>query len=181
MPKQIQMKKWVFLFLAVLSCHIVLAQKSDITGTVKNEAGAPVSATVTEKGTQNAVATNDRGVFNISVNQGATLVITSVGFTEREVAVGTSREISITLSQNITVMSDVVVTALGIKREKKSLGYAVQEIKGESLVSAREPNIVNSLTGKVAGLQVTRSSNGPAGSSKITLRGNNSLTGSNQP
>ena len=75
----------------------------------------------------------------------------------------------------------MVVTALGIKRERKSLGYAVQELKGETLVAAKEPNLANALTGKIAGLQVIRSSNGPAGSSKIQLRGNNSLTGSNQP
>ena len=78
-------------------------------------------------------------------------------------------------------MTGVVVTALGIKREKKSLGYAVQELKGETLVSAKEPNLANALSGKVAGLQVIRSSDGPAGSSKILLRGSNSLTGSNQP
>ena len=68
-----------------------------------------------------------------------------------------------------------------IKRQKKSLGYAVQEVKGETLVSANEPNLANTLSGKVAGLQVVRSSDGPAGSSKIILRGSNSLTGSNQP
>src|SRR5690606_832479 len=75
----------------------------------------------------------------------------------------------------------VVVTALGIKREKKSLGYALQEIKGGDLVESRETNLSNALSGKVAGLQVIRGSNGPASSSKIVLRGNNSLTGDNQP
>ena len=78
-------------------------------------------------------------------------------------------------------LEGVVVTALGIKKQKKSLGYAVQEIKGTSLVEAREPNLANSLTGKVAGLQVVRSSAGPGGSSKLVLRGFNSLTGDNQP
>lgn len=74
-----------------------------------------------------------------------------------------------------------MVTALGIKREKKALGYAMQEVKGESLVAARETNLANALSGKISGVQVIRSSNGPGGSSKIQLRGANSVTGLNQP
>ncbi|MCG7859149.1 TonB-dependent receptor plug domain-containing protein, partial [Flavihumibacter sediminis] len=78
-------------------------------------------------------------------------------------------------------LDEVVVTALGIKRQKKSLGYAVQEVKGTVLADARETNMTNALTGKVAGLQVVRSSNGAGGSAKIVLRGFTSLTGDNQP
>ena len=78
-------------------------------------------------------------------------------------------------------LDEVVVTALGMKRDKKALGYAMQELKGDELLSSREPNLANSLSGKVSGLQIVRSSNGVGGSSKIVLRGNSSLTGSNQP
>lgn len=73
------------------------------------------------------------------------------------------------------------MTALGIKREKKALGYAMQEVKGDALLEARETNLANALTGKVSGVQIIRSSNGPGGSSKIQLRGANSVTGLNQP
>ncbi|MGV4480978.1 SusC/RagA family TonB-linked outer membrane protein [Ornithobacterium rhinotracheale] len=91
-----------------------------------------------------------------------------------------SRDQLLGLNNKIDLKS-VVVTALGIKREEKSLGYALQEIKGDDLVASKEKNITNALSGKVAGLQVVKGSNGPAGSSKIVLRGNNSLTGDNQP
>ncbi|MCE1155124.1 MAG: SusC/RagA family TonB-linked outer membrane protein, partial [Bacteroidales bacterium] len=89
--------------------------------------------------------------------------------------------VNVTLSTSAVAIDEVVVTALGISREKKTLGYALQEIKGESLLEARETNIANALSGKVTGLQVIRSSNGPAGSSKLVLRGYSSLTGDNQP
>lgn len=89
--------------------------------------------------------------------------------------------ITVTLLEDSQAIGEVVVTALGISREKKTLGYAIQEVKGESLVEAREINIANALTGKIAGVQIIRSSNGPGSSSKIQLRGNNSLTGLNQP
>src|SRR5699024_9343357 len=76
---------------------------------------------------------------------------------------------------------EMVVTALGIQKESKSIGYSVQQVESESLTKAHEPNVTNALTGKVAGLQVVKSSSGPAGSSKIVLRGYTSLTGDNQP
>ena len=77
-------------------------------------------------------------------------------------------------------LGEVVVTALGIKREKKALGYAMQEVKGDALLEARETNLANALTGKVSGVQIIRSSNGPGGSSKIQLRGANSVTSCNR-
>lgn len=89
--------------------------------------------------------------------------------------------LTINLEADALMMEEVVVTALGITREKKTLGYALQEVNGDALVEARETNIVNALTGKIAGVQIIRSSNGPGSSSKIQLRGNNSLTGLNQP
>lgn len=153
-----------------------------VTGTVTEPSGAPIpGVSVVEKGTKNGTSTDVKGKFTLSVKTGAVLTFTSIGLTTKEVPAGQSGTVTVVMSDDQNALSEVVVTALGIKREKKSLGYAVQEIKGESLVEAREPNLVNALSGKVAGLQITRSSNGPGGSSKITLRGNNSLTGNNQP
>ena len=85
------------------------------------------------------------------------------------------------MQEDTQQLEEVVVTALGIKREKKALGYAMQEVKGDAILAARETNVANALSGKVSGVQIIRSSNGPAGSSKIQLRGSNSVTGLNQP
>jgi TonB-linked SusC/RagA family outer membrane protein len=156
--------------------------QTTVSGTVRDNKGAPVpGVSVIIKGTQTGVSTDGSGKFSISASQGSVLVFRYIGFVSQEVPVGTSSTINVVIKETDNNLSEVVVTALGIRREKKSLGYAVQEVKGQTLVEAREPNLVNTLSGKVAGLQISRSSNGPAGSSKITLRGNNSLTGDNQP
>ena len=174
------------LLLCTLLCFCVAiasAQQKSITGTVRDNNGTPVeNASVLVKGTKNGVATNATGNFSIMVNgPSAVLEITSVNFKSKEVTVGKSSTVNVVLEGGAGTMQEVVVTALGIKKAKKSIGFAVQEVKGSTLVESREANLVNDLSGKVAGLQVTRSGNGPGGSSKITLRGNNSLTGDNQP
>ena len=169
-------------FAVVCFLDVSAQEKKLIIGTIKDVDNNPVvAATVKEKGTTNQVSSDLKGVFKISIAPGATLVISSVGFETREFKPDETGSATIQLEIDSKQMSGVVVTALGIKREKKSLGYAVQELKGESLVSAKEPNLANALSGKIAGLQVIRSSDGPAGSSKMILRGSNSLTGSNQP
>ncbi|WP_316734570.1 SusC/RagA family TonB-linked outer membrane protein [Pedobacter aquatilis] len=166
--------------LLTLLTTVAFAQKT-ITGTVLDGSEPIPGVSVTVKGTTKATQTDNNGKFSISANVGNTLVFSYLGYTSKEVAVSSSNNISVSLTAANNDLNEVVVTALGIKRERKSLGYAVQEVKGETLVEAREPNLANALTGKVAGLQVTRSSNGPGGSSKIVLRGYNSLTGNNQP
>ncbi len=154
-----------------------------VTGLVVDESGEPaVGATVQVKGTtQNATITDLNGNFEITCLGDATLIISSIGFQATEVQVNNQTHLDVVLKTDDQALDEVVVTALGVKREKKSLGYALQEVKGEELLESREANVVNALSGKVAGLQVIRGSNGPAGSSKIVLRGNNSLTGDNQP
>ncbi|MEI9912763.1 MAG: TonB-dependent receptor plug domain-containing protein [Bacteroidota bacterium] len=178
-------KQLIIVFLLLLTSNtILLAQgRRTITGVVNDNNGKPLpSATVSVKGTAQSVVTDESGRYSITVdNSNAVLVFSSVSFTSKEIAVGSSNSLNAKLETAAGELSEVVVTALGIKREKKSLGYAVQEVKGETLVSAKEPNLANALSGKIAGLQVVRSSDGPAGSSKILLRGSNSLTGSNQP
>jgi Outer membrane cobalamin receptor protein len=158
-------------------------QKRTVSGSVKDTDGHAVAqASYLIKGTNVGGVTDANGRFSIAVDgSNAVLVFSFVGFTTEEVAVGTQTTLTVTLQRIDASLSDVVVTALGVKRQKKSLGYAVQQVKGSTLLDAREPNLTNALSGVVAGLQVIRSSNGPAGSSKIILRGNNSLTGSNQP
>ncbi len=181
------MKKRIqeFLLFLLVSCYatVAVAQSRQVTGTVKDKQGAPVAgATVIEKGTTNGVTTDDAGVFNLTVaGPGSVIVISAINFGNQEITVGQESSFSVTMEPGSGNLDEVVVTALGIKRQKKSLGYAVQEIKGTALTDARETNLANALTGKVAGLQVVRSSNGAGGSSKIVLRGFTSVSGSNQP
>ena len=179
-----QKLKLLLLFLPLFFCvSLIQAQSKQVTGTVKDESGNPLAnASYMVKGTKMGGLTSDAGNFTVNVNgPSAVLVFSLVSYKPVEVTVGQKSNIEITLVAGTGSLEEVVVTALGIKREKKSLGYAVQEIKGDALVDTREANLANSLSGKVAGLQVLKSSNGPAGSSKIILRGYNSLTGSNQP
>lgn len=144
--------------------------------------GMPLpGATVLEKGTTNGAASDFDGNYTIDVQEGATLIFSMIGFEKKEIAVGTNSTIDVILAEDAQALDEVVITALGIKRERKSLGYALQEVSGDRLVESRENNVANAFAGKVSGLQVIRGSNGPASSSKIVLRGNNSLTGDNQP
>ncbi|ANH82964.1 SusC/RagA family protein [Niabella ginsenosidivorans] len=168
----------------LICCGSLFAQvKRTITGTVTDADGKPVpGATITIKGTVTAVSTDENGHYSIQATDNAVLEVSSIGYANQDMKVGTNTTVDITLTTTGgKTEGEVVVTALGIKRERKSLGYAVQEVKGQALVEAREPNLVNDLTGKVAGLQVVRSGNGIGGSSQIVLRGNNSLTGLSQP
>ncbi|MES3017479.1 MAG: SusC/RagA family TonB-linked outer membrane protein, partial [Bacteroidota bacterium] len=178
------MKKNYLMCLSVLlltMLSITAFAQQTITGTVRDNVGPVPGAGVAVKGTNRATSTDAQGKFSITASPADVLVFTMIGSARQEITVGTQKAINVTLAASESELGEVVVTALGIKREKKSLGYAVQEVKGETLVSAKESNLANTLTGKVAGLQVIRSSDGPAGSSKILLRGSNSLTGSNQP
>ena len=177
------MKRIALLLCSLLVWAMSFAQTRQVTGVVTDASNQPVpAATVRVKGRTTSTTTNSEGRFSLNVPTGSnTLEISSVGFTNQEATIGANNTISVSLAQNSGQLSEVVVTALGIRREKKSLGYAVQEVKGDVLTSAREPNLANALTGKVAGLQVLRSSEGPAGASKIVLRGSKSLKNDNQP
>ena len=114
------------------------------------------------------------------MKKGDIIQISFVGYQTVEIP-WDGQPMNVTLQDDTQTLGEVVVTALGIKREKKALGYAMQEVKGDALLEARETNLANALTGKVSGVQIIRSSNGPGGSSKIQLRGANSVTGLNQP
>ena len=158
-------------------------QDADCKGVVIDATGEPViGASVVVKGKTGAGTVTDiDGNFTLkNVKKGETLRITSLGMTPVEVVYNGSN-VKVTLKDDSKALDEVVVTALGIKRERKSLGYAIQDVKGDVILNSHENNVANALTGKIAGVQITRSSNGPGGSSKIQLRGNNSVTGLNQP
>lgn len=157
-------------------------QDTKITGTVEDEFGPVAGASVVIKGTTNGTMTDMDGHFTLEgVKKGDIIQISFIGFATQDIPYTGQTALHVKLEEDAQKLDEVVVTALGMKRDKKALGYAMQELKGDELLSSREPNLANSLSGKVSGLQIVRSSNGVGGSSKIVLRGNNSLTGSNQP
>ncbi|WP_027125926.1 SusC/RagA family TonB-linked outer membrane protein [Gelidibacter mesophilus] len=165
-------------------CTYGMQAQTTVNGTVVDAAsslGLP-GVSVVVKGTSQGVTTDFDGNYSIEVATAeSTLQFSYVGFTTQEVVVNGKTVINVSLVEDVSQLDEVVVTALGIKRERKSLGYAVQEVKGETLTETRESNVANALSGQVAGVQVIKGSNGPASSSKIVLRGNSSLVGDNQP
>lgn len=159
------------------------AQTVTVSGTVTDAAGVPLPGVSVYVPNSTAGTTTDvAGAFKLAVKPNTDIEVSYIGYETQTIHIGTSTPpLKITLKEDSEAIEEVVVTALGVTREKKTLGYAIQEVKGEALLESRETNLANALTGKIAGVQITRSSNGPGASSKITLRGNNSLTGLNQP
>ncbi len=151
----------------------------EITGTVEDADGPLIGATVKVAGTSNGVVTDTNGRFKLRCKRGTTLEVSYIGYINKTVKAQPG--IKIILDEDKTELSEVVVTALGIKRDRKALGYGVAEIKGADLTKAKETNVINSLSGKVAGLVVQNTAGGNSGSTRVMLRGNTEMTGNNQP
>ena len=151
----------------------------EITGTVEDAEGPLIGATVKVVGAANGTVTDANGHFKLRCKRGATLEVSYIGYTTQNVKALPGMKIL--LAEDKTELSEVVVTALGIKRDRKALGYGVAEIKGADLTKAKETNMMNSLAGKVAGLVVQNTAGGNAGSTRVMLRGNTEMTGNNQP
>jgi ferric enterobactin receptor len=181
------MKKFVTVILTLLFlqlCQTTFAQQKKISGTVLSSDDTPVAgATVLLKGEKTGTETDANGHFSISASPGNTLVISSVGFTRQEIKVGNSSTISVTLQKGEGELEEVVVTALGIKKQEKSLGYATTQLDAKELMKNKNTNIVNSLAGKVPGVNVTQFSGAPGAGASITIRGatSTSETRQNQP
>ena len=158
----------------------VQQQSNKVTGKVSDAMGPIIGASVVEKGTGNGTITDVNGNFSLNVRPGAILLISYVGYKPKEVKVG-KESLNITLEEDTKMLSEVVVTALGIKRERKALGYSVDEVKGEALTKAKETNVINSMAGRVPGLVVSQTAGGASGSTRVILRGSTEMTGNNQP
>ncbi len=173
-----------FLCLLFLLPISVFSQTRVLTGTVSNSGGAPIPfATVSVKGTDNTVAASASGAYSINVTgSNVTIVITAAGFAYKEINVKAAASYNVTLEE-AGPMTEVVVTALGIKREKKALGYSSQEVSGADLSATKQTNVVNALRGKVAGVQINSGGGAPGQGSRIVIRGIKSLDGgrNNQP
>ena len=169
------------LFVAFFSFKAAIAQNTTVTGKVSDDKGTAVEgALVTEKGsTKNKTLTDANGVYKISVKSGAVLQVSSVGFAKIEAAANSVTNFTLkNLSQEL---SEVVVTALGIKREKKALGYAVSSVSKEDLEMRPEADVARILNGKAPGLNIVNTSGLSGSGTNINIRGISTITGGSQP
>src|SRR5690606_489963 len=160
-----------------------VAVQQPVSGTVTGDSSEPLEGvTVSVQGTSTATTTDARGNFQINAaGSNAVLVFSMIGYQEQQVSIAGRRTVDVQLVAANEALGEVVVTALGITREKKSLSYSVTEVGGENFTQARENNLGNALSGRIAGVNATSSATGPAGSSRVIIRGNGSLSGDNQP
>ncbi|MCO6498293.1 MAG: SusC/RagA family TonB-linked outer membrane protein [Chitinophagaceae bacterium] len=166
----------VIVMLLLLLPPSAFSQGRTVTGKVVGENGSPVPmATVNEKGTANTVSANENGEFSIAVTgANPVLVVSSVSYETQEVSVGNQLVLTVTLKSSGT-LSEVVVTAMGITRQKRSMGYSAQGVNSEQITESRQPNLINALQGRVAGVTITSAGGGPGQGSNILVRGVNSI------
>src|SRR5450759_2436894 len=165
--------------------YTLLAQTIVITGTVTSSVqgeGPIPGVTVQVKSTTSGALTDVNGKYSLTAPQSATtLVFSYIGMKTLEVAISERKVVDVTMESDLVGLNEVVVTALGITREKKSLGYAVHDVNGDKINNAETGNVLSAITSKVAGVNITSSAGTAGASSFITIRGQNSITGNNQP
>jgi TonB-linked SusC/RagA family outer membrane protein len=169
--------------LGLLLSASVMAQSKTVTGTVTDADTKETlpGVNVVVKGTTIGVMTDVKGAYSIKVSEGQVLQFSSIGYIAQEITVGSGNLIDVALATNIQTLNEVVVTALGIKEERKNIGFAITELKGGEIAQAQRTNFVDALQGRVAGVVINQSSGLPGSSSQVTIRGITSLSGSNQP
>src|SRR5690606_5745829 len=149
-------RRWVILSVPLFLLAIGLrAQQLTVSGVVRSGGAALPGVSIIEKGTSNGTTSDSDGRFSLSVGSADPILVFSfIGYSTQEVNVGNRAQLDVSMVEEVTALNEVVVTALGVEREVKSLGYAVQTVDGDVMTKAREPNVINSLTGRVAGLQI---------------------------
>jgi len=177
-----QITKLLFVFLALAVTFQVSAQETTITGTVTSSLDdvALPGVSVVLQGTQKGTQTDFDGNYTIEASKGDVLLFSFVGMSSQAITIGDSSQINVVLLEDAESLDEVIVTALGIKKTRSSLTYAAQDVKADELNRVKQSNPISSLSGKVAGLSVTKSASGVGGSVKVVLRGNSSI-GNNQP
>lgn len=171
----LKIARWLFTVVIVFACGNLFAQNNPIRGIVLDESNQPVpGVTVAVKGTTRGVATNSGGRFTLSASKGETLVLSAIGFDKQEMVIGEETNVSISLKSNSKGLTEVVVTALGVKKEFQKLGYSQSQVNGSELTTARDANPLNSLAGKIAGLTIGAS---PEffGTPTVVLRGSKDI------
>lgn len=170
------------LTMLLLFATVAFAQTRTITGTVTDEAGAIVpGASVKIKGTRTGVAADQNGQFRIQAKAGDIIVISGAGFEVTEIAVGEANNISVNVKRAVVTGTEVVVTALGIRRTEKALGYAVSKVDPNSVLQKSEPDLLKGLQGKVPGVDIRTSQGTPGAATRIQIRGNSSFGLETQP
>ncbi len=178
------MKKLLFLIVILFICatNSTYAQKKIVGLVTAANGGEPIAgATVQEKGTTNATMTSIDGTYSIRVKENSILVFSFIGMKKQEIAVNGKSEINVVMEDETIGVDEVVVTAMGIKREKKALNYAVQDVKGKELAETQQTNIADALAGRISGINVVNTSGDVGASTSIVIRGGTSLGGNNQP
>ncbi len=170
----------------VISCSLVQvawAQDRAVSGVVSDAEGEPlIGVSVVKEGTAEGTITDFNGAYQVQVPSDTTVLVYSyVGFEDQRITVGSRTTIDVTMRPAAEVLEEVVVTALALEKDKRSLGYATQSVDGDELTQAREVNVVNSLAGRVAGAQINQSGTGAGGTSKVVIRGYSSIAGNNSP
>lgn len=169
-------------FVLLLLPGALQAQQKTITGTVVSDDGGPMpGVTIRIKGTTRNTQSDARGAFSIQAATGEVIEFSFVGYSMQAVPVGESTTMNVTMRISESALNEVVVTAMGIRKDRKALGYSVQDIKSAEILKNKDPNIINSLNGKIAGLNITNSGGAPGSSASIIIRGGTSLEGNNQP
>ena len=189
-------KKWRYLLalIVLLGCFVPTTQvcavevvqsahqSKSITGVVKTTSGEPViGASILIQGTARGTITNVDGKFSLDIPQGTKLIISAVGYKKVELTIGKGNSYTVTMEEDTQTLGEVVVTAMGIKKEKKALGYSVQELKSDELMKVKTANPLNSLAGKIAGVTITQAGGAAGSGAEIILRGGTSLERDNQP
>ncbi|ESU23453.1 outer membrane protein [Flavobacterium enshiense DK69] len=172
--------KWIFALLLAFSMQFSFAQEKTITGTV-TEGGLPLpGVSVVVKGTTRGTQTDMDGNYSIKAKTGEVLVFTFIGMKESTMTVGSSNKMNVAMAAESTTLENVVVTAVGIKKRVDEITSSSQQVKAKELTQAANPNVVQSLAGKVSGLQINTTNTGVNSTTRIVLRGNRSITGNNQ-
>lgn len=176
------MKQIVLIFVLFFTTHLVLAQVKSIKGVVRDQNGMPLpGVTVLLQGTVNVSQTDYDGSYTIQASKGDVLIFSFVGIKTKAVTITDESQLNVVLAEDAQNLNEVVVTALGIKRQKKELGYAVQDLKGNQLNRVITTNVATALSGKVAGVDVSIPATGPGGSTRVIIRGISSIGENNQP
>jgi TonB-linked SusC/RagA family outer membrane protein len=178
------MRKILLLFLMFCGLSPLVTAQQKVTGTVTSsnkEEGPLPGVSVSVKGSTNGMITDINGKYTLVVPGNSTLVFTYIGMKKQEVEVNNRSVVDVVLEPDVLGLDEVVVTAIGISREKKSLGYSVQDVSGDKINNAETGNILSAITGKVAGVNITSSAGVAGASSFISIRGQNSILGNNQP
>jgi TonB-linked SusC/RagA family outer membrane protein len=173
--------KGILTLLLAFIVQITFAQKKTVSGTVSDGTSTLPGVSVVVKGTSTGTQTDFDGKYTIKAEQGDVLSFSYMGYKTTNKTVATSQTINVSMVEDSNTLDEIIITGLGISKKEKAIGYAVQKVSGDKIDQAKEVNIVNSLQGRVAGVQIQGSASTLGGSSRITIRGSNSFLGNNQP